>query len=213
MTTASLVRADEKYIDDWGNLQLTGNLLNDPYIVFRRNEVLRNPWDLVEVIYDTDEGSIAQTVPEELVSHTVTNDTDVTEKPHVDLSKSISETSSFSFTAGFGVEAGLAFEAGIPFVAEGKVETKISAKYDFAWGSSKTFTTTVGHQVPVETPAHSKVRATSYIKSSKLDVPCKMKWRSQINKTVTGHTDLVYHGVSYWDFSVTYEEEKLSKNS
>jgi hypothetical protein len=204
-------RVDEKYIDDWGDLTLTGDIFNDAIKLLQHDKILSGRWNLEAVIYDTDVGSVAQTTPEELVSHTVTNNTDVPEKPHVDLSKTVSESSSFTFTTGITIEVGLAFEAGIPFVAEGKVETKASTKYEFSWGHSKTFTTTIGHQVPVETPAHSKVRATSYIKSSKLDVPCKMKWRSQLNNTVIAHSNLVYHGVSYWDFSVEYDEEKLPK--
>ncbi|QKX58278.1 uncharacterized protein TRUGW13939_05400 [Talaromyces rugulosus] len=209
MAVGSLAQVDEKYVDDWGDLTLTGDILRDPIKLFKREDILSGRWNLEEVLYDTGVGSVAQTAPEELVSHTVTNNTDVAEKPHVDLSKTVSETSSFTFTTGITIEAGLAFQAGIPFVAEGKIETKASAKYEFTWGHSKTFSTTIGHQVPVETPAHSKVRATSYVKSSKLDVPCKMKWRSQLDNTVIAHSNLVYHGVSYWDFSVEYDEEKL----
>jgi hypothetical protein len=64
MAVNSLAQVDEKYIDDWGDLTLTGDILRDPIKLFKRTEILNGRWNLEEVIYDTNVGSVAQTAPE-----------------------------------------------------------------------------------------------------------------------------------------------------
>ncbi|KAJ5968208.1 hypothetical protein N7501_004456 [Penicillium viridicatum] len=192
----------EPTIDNWGDLGLwtwLGDLM--PF-----KQILEGPWELQGVAYDIDNGTIGNPVPIVLGSQISSNDTDVPQTPSLNLTYQVAETSSFSNTTGVSLEVGATFEAGVPFVAEGKIETKITAETEFTWGQSKTTTVTVGEQVPVNTPPHSRIRAKASMTTSTMDVPCIFQLRSAIDPTVKAHTTGSYSGLTYWDFRVDYEQ-------
>jgi hypothetical protein len=192
---------DDSGIDDWGDLSGDG---------FRASQaihmiILAGGWDVEEVTYDVNSSTIRGTTPEIIATTTVENDTGTAQSSTVNLSKSVTETSSFTFMTGFSLTVGTSFEAGIPLVVDGKVSVQGTATTQFTWGKSKSITTTVGEMVKVDTPPYSKIQATASMKSSNIDIPCRMKLRSQVDHTVTAHSDVTYHGLSYWDFEVQYE--------
>ncbi|EPS29613.1 hypothetical protein POX_b03363 [Penicillium oxalicum] len=201
----------EKHVDNWGDLKFseTGNPFEDArrntLIQLNRNMVLVGGWEVERAEYDTRAGRLSDTAPMIVATETVRNNSDSPQTSDVNLSQSVSETHSFSFTAGFSIEVGTTISAGIPLVVDGQVQTKLTAKMDFTWGHSKTVTTTVGNRVAVQAAPNSTVRVTGSMKRSKVDVPCTLYLRSTLDRTVTTHSKVVYHGLTYWDFEVDYE--------
>ncbi|KAJ5776964.1 hypothetical protein N7520_000210 [Penicillium odoratum] len=154
--------------------------------------------------YDSSSGKIVNTVPSYIADQTVTNHSEATQSPSVNLTKSVTVTESFSQTSGFSITVGATFKVGVPLVAEGEVKTEMTVKHEFTMGQTSSISTTVGQVVPVTTPPHSSIKATATMKSSTIDVPCTITFKHK-ETGASIQSKVVYHGLSYWDFTVTYK--------
>lgn len=105
-----------------------------------------------------------------------------------DLFNSSSETQSTEFQAEYSqstgsafkhshtvsLKIGITFQAGVSFIAEGKIETEISASSTVAWGTSVTNGKKFSARFPVVAHPWCKVTATATVKRAKINVPYTM---------------------------------------
>ncbi|KAF5862027.1 hypothetical protein ETB97_012173 [Aspergillus alliaceus] len=133
------------------------------------------------------------------------NNPTASQTSEVNFRNSVAETPSFTLKSGFSLSVGACFSVGVTFIADGKVSTGFTAKKDFSWGQATTNTTTVGECISVTAPAN--LHSESDRQSQLLDNRCPMHPPSeiQVDNTVTTHSNVVHHGLSYWKFQATYD--------
>jgi hypothetical protein len=191
-------------VDNWGDLPDDDPKKGRVEAQIARLKVLWGEWEVEKADYDTSAGQINDPAPVILAIQTVTNNSDTPQSSEIDLAKSVAEMSSWDFTAGFSLTVGASFSVGVPFVADGKISTEATVSTEFTYGQTKTTTTTVGQKITVNTSPHSAVKVSGISKFSTINVPCTLHLRSKVNSTVTTHCNMVYKGLTYWDFAVQY---------
>ena len=131
-------------------------------------------WEVRGVSYDIATGSLNEH-PITASSKTVNNlEGEVQVEPSFTISTTVKETESFSHTFGASLVIGTLFRAGVPRVAERKITTKLTLKYQRTFGKTKHKSETRAATLPCPAPAHRYVICYGMIKAVKMSVPYTM---------------------------------------
>jgi len=161
-----------------------------------------DPDKIIHVDFDVDHGKLLHSTPKVIAKQTLNNDTSREQSMEFSYNEQVSTTSSFQHTAGVEITVGTSFQCGVPCLAEGKIEVGVTASYQHSWGKSETTSKSYTGKVPVRTNKNTAVVCKAIIKEAKLEVPYKIHFES--GRTSSG----IWHGVSTWDFHVTFDERK-----